>query len=296
MNEQAWSPAPVGHLARLVERVIPTEPTLRRRQPALFESSHLALAEPAPDSADTRVIRRDVATTAAESAASPMAARTPPAPVETPLPSTHRPPQGPSLAAVTAPPAMPHAAPRVDPTIRVVMAEAPVRITPPSSPTASAPAAAPRTPAPLPERPAPPGATRSRPAPALEHEATPAPRRAPVPPAEAPMAYARTAAHATLATTLTPHRPGCPLPLPAATRPPPAPPALLPRNAARRQAAAVPQPAPRAAARELPPIEVTIGRIEVRAVTGAPSAPRSTTSSAPKLSLDQYLRDRGGQR
>ncbi|GAA0764043.1 hypothetical protein GCM10009107_49700 [Ideonella azotifigens] len=111
------------------------------------------------------------------------------------------------------------------------------------------------------------------------------------------MAHSRALARATQVATPTQPKPSAASPAHAATPPRLAlPPALSPRNAARRQAATAPQPAPRAVVPELPPIKVTIGRIEVRAVTGAPSTPRSTTSAAPRLSLDQYLRNRGGQR
>lgn len=44
-----------------------------------------------------------------------------------------------------------------------------------------------------------------------------------------------------------------------------------------------------------PIIRVTIGRVDVRAVSQtAPSARRPTTPAAPKLSLEEYLRQRGG--
>jgi hypothetical protein len=59
---------------------------------------------------------------------------------------------------------------------------------------------------------------------------------------------------------------------------------VLPRKRGRAQAAA------RA---ELPPVEVTIGRVEVHAVVAPASAARSQRT-APRLSLDQYLRERHG--
>jgi hypothetical protein len=43
----------------------------------------------------------------------------------------------------------------------------------------------------------------------------------------------------------------------------------------------------------LPPVQVTIGRIEVRAVA-APAAAERKTRAAPRLSLEQYLRGRQG--
>jgi hypothetical protein len=51
------------------------------------------------------------------------------------------------------------------------------------------------------------------------------------------------------------------------------------------------QPAP--SRQELPPVQVTIGRVEVRAVA-APAAAERRTRAAPRLSLEQYLRDRQG--
>lgn len=297
MNDQTPPPAPAGYLARLVERVVPTEPTLRRRQPALFEGTHAALAEPALETVDASVAPRDTAPVFAESAASPKPMYTPTVPTQTPGLSPSRPPQDHAPSAAVTRTAAPHEAPRVDSTVRIVMAEAPARAVPAPSPAAFVPAATVRAPAPPPEHPALPGATRSHPAPASEREAAARPRRAPEPPAEAPMTHSRAVARITPVAIPTRPKPGAASPAPTATPPRMAPPpALSPRNAARRQAATAPQPAPKTPAHELPPIEVTIGCIEVRAVTGAPSAPRGTTTAVPRLSLDQYLRDRGGQR
>ena len=47
--------------------------------------------------------------------------------------------------------------------------------------------------------------------------------------------------------------------------------------------------------RELAPVQVTIGRIDVRAVTAPTTADRSQRSS-PRLSLEQYLHERHGDR
>nr|MDQ3744997.1 hypothetical protein [Acidobacteriota bacterium] len=65
----------------------------------------------------------------------------------------------------------------------------------------------------------------------------------------------------------------------------------------------------RAAARPLPPrddgaadtsaggvIRVTIGRIEVHAVTPPPPTPKPYAPPAPKLSLEEYLRQHNGGR
>jgi hypothetical protein len=43
-----------------------------------------------------------------------------------------------------------------------------------------------------------------------------------------------------------------------------------------------------------PPIHVTIGRVEVRAILPTPQSPRSAPPPAPKLSLDDYLKQRNG--
>jgi hypothetical protein len=45
-----------------------------------------------------------------------------------------------------------------------------------------------------------------------------------------------------------------------------------------------------------PTIKVTIGRIEVRAVSPPQSPPQETARPAPKLSLDDYLKSLKGQR
>jgi hypothetical protein len=70
----------------------------------------------------------------------------------------------------------------------------------------------------------------------------------------------------------------------------------VPPAAALRRANAPASPVrqPAAGPRELPPIDITIGRIEVRAVS-VPSQPKRS-AGAPQLGLDQYLRERGGQR
>jgi translation initiation factor IF-2 len=50
-----------------------------------------------------------------------------------------------------------------------------------------------------------------------------------------------------------------------------------------------------AAAAPLPaPVQISIGRVEIRAVQAAADRPRATGPAAPKLSLDDYLRGRSG--
>jgi hypothetical protein len=48
--------------------------------------------------------------------------------------------------------------------------------------------------------------------------------------------------------------------------------------------------------KEAPAIHVTIGRVEVRAVTPPVAAPKPAPKSAPKLSLEDYLKRRNGER
>jgi hypothetical protein len=72
----------------------------------------------------------------------------------------------------------------------------------------------------------------------------------------------------------------------AAFEPPPS------RRVARQAAA---RDASRARAEVAPIINVTIGRVEVRATQAQPSAPRRTEAVAPRMSLDDYLRRRSGE-
>jgi hypothetical protein len=64
---------------------------------------------------------------------------------------------------------------------------------------------------------------------------------------------------------------------------------IEPRRAARAAAQAQQVPAPSA-----PPVQVTIGRIEVRAVAGPGTPARSPRAAPPRLTLDDYLRSRSG--
>lgn len=52
-------------------------------------------------------------------------------------------------------------------------------------------------------------------------------------------------------------------------------------------------PAPRASMFPAP-VQVSIGRIEIRAQGGTPATARKTASAAPRLGLDDYLRQRHG--
>lgn len=287
-------PTSPGHLARLLERVAPSEPPLRRRQPALFETAQAAPAEPMVDVVETSPVRRDDPPAIAHTVARPRAADVPVAPVQ-PAAVLHAEPEADRAPpAALRPVARADRAPRVDPTVRAVIAEAPPRAMPMAAQVAAILPAATRVPAALPAQPASLAATPPRP---TQPPAEPVrPQRLPAPRAEAPAPASRAQARPVPAAAPLQPKPTAAPPAPAPVQPRAAqPPALSPRHATRRQAAA-PPPAPRAAARELPPIEVTIGRIDVRAVTGAPAAPRATNAAAPRLSLDQYLRDRGGDR
>jgi hypothetical protein len=72
--------------------------------------------------------------------------------------------------------------------------------------------------------------------------------------------------------------------------------AAPPSPAITRVASASPSPPanPTQETPALPPIEITIGRLEIRATQPAQPAPRPRPSRAPALGLDDYLRQRGG--
>ena len=109
--------------------------------------------------------------------------------------------------------------------------------------------------------------------------------RADVLPASAPVA--RTAKHGELAAA-TPIGP-----LQRRTAPAPHATVVLARVQAdgvvRRDASFAVTPAP-----TLAPVQISIGRVEVRAVQAAPDPPRASGPAAPRLSLDAYLRQRNG--
>ena len=70
----------------------------------------------------------------------------------------------------------------------------------------------------------------------------------------------------------------------------------IPRPAAAPAVVArpTPAPAPTAAAAPAPPVvQITIGRVELRAIV-TPASPRAVPPPAPKLGLDEYLRQRTG--
>jgi hypothetical protein len=91
----------------------------------------------------------------------------------------------------------------------------------------------------------------------------------------------------------TPPAPTAPMPMPA-----PPPPRVARMEAAQSAVAhpgrtALHAPAPRTSMSPAP-VQVSIGRIEIRAQGGTPAASRKTASPAPRLGLDDYLRQRHG--
>jgi len=73
--------------------------------------------------------------------------------------------------------------------------------------------------------------------------------------------------------------------------PPVARPAVLLAKAAQSP---LPRREPAAALALQPPVQITIGRVEVRAVHAPAERARSAAPAAPRLSLDDYLRRRSG--
>lgn len=299
MNDQAPHANPAGYLARLVERVTPSEPTLRRRQPALFEGAHSSPAAPAQDTLEPILFRASPSPNLAEPAAPMRPGHA--AHLRTDSQAFLAPTQSqgpPTLTAAVIPAALPLEAPQVDSTVRTVMPDVPARAVTAPVPASTVAWFAVPVPASPSESPPSPGAALRQPALASHASPTAQPPHSPRQDHDALPGHNRAVAPPSPMTSPTPNRPtATSIPAPAATaplRPTPAP-TLAPRQAVRRQAATTPQPAHRSPKPELPPIEVTIGRIEVRAVPGAQAPPRRS-ATAPQLSLDQYLRDRGGQR
>jgi len=70
---------------------------------------------------------------------------------------------------------------------------------------------------------------------------------------------------------------------------------IEPRPARRREGQAAARDARGVRAEAPPTINVTIGRVEVRATQGPTPAPRRTETAAPRMSLDDYLRRRNGE-
>jgi hypothetical protein len=286
MNEER-APA-AGFLAHLVERVRPTEPLLQRRQPSLFEPvqpwTDARTRDGPGDGSDgvPRTMPDAPVSPAVTSPAAPIGMFAPPPAVPAP---TSR--QSTESADASAPAAMPTAATtvrqelrilretlRVGPSLRVIhevitpAPAAPVQIEPLTVAASAAPAfEAPRAPDTAPEKP-----RTAQPAPEPLVLASPRPL-APVAVLTPPPSHPARAEAMAVPVALRSH----------------APPPLA--HAAQRAAAA--QAALRQAQppRELPPVQVTIGHVDVRAVAAPPAAERSR-HNPPRLSLEQYLRER----
>lgn len=70
---------------------------------------------------------------------------------------------------------------------------------------------------------------------------------------------------------------------------------IEPRHVPRRERQAAARDAKRERAEVAPTINVTIGRVEVRATQAPATAPRRAETAAPRMSLDDYLRRRNGE-
>ncbi len=286
-----------GYLVRVVEQVLPTQPLLLRRQPSLYEAAQpgagmrwhenadAADADTPPVGAVPSVLAAPLLPTARVAAVPAVVAAPPAAPSRAAVVDTAvRPPAaGPSAvpASASQAPALPRQPPRVDTTVRSVTVIAPPRAAAvaATAQAAAAPAAdtphrnpAPRAVEPVQGLPRPPAQAAVQAAPAT-------PRRAAAP-------------AATPAPLLRPGQPAQAL-SPTTPRPPAA---LVPALRAAVRAAWQTSVRPAAAPpRQLPPVQVTIGRVEVRAVA-APidTATARSCGASPRLSLDQYLHERNG--
>jgi len=279
-----------SHLARLVQRVHPNEAALQRRQPSMFE----------PGQGGGLADHGDAAVDAAPPASSP------PRPRSEPVAATPSPPPRSRTATEAASPAtIAPIAPIAHQELRVLRET--LRIDA-SLRTPALPVPQPATAAAAPET----GhTTQARQVEHVSAQARASLERVRVEP------VVRREAERLRAEPAAPRRPGLrespgvsPHPAPAAITPAPL---LHPAHAASQPAATtVPRAAQRATAlqalrrqpvasaaspRELPPVQVTIGRVEVRAVTAPPAASERRARAAPRLSLEQYLheRQRGGR-
>jgi hypothetical protein len=300
MNEPREAAPAAGFLAHLLERVHPTEPLLQRRQPSLFE--------PVNPRADVQV--RGLADEGADWTSSR------PAPASSAVAAVALPLARPEVRSAAMPPVAPVASlspidegPRMATALNIASTQSELRVLRETlridtslrvlhEPARPVPAALRQ----VPDRPAPadlppaltvnarpiviaaPRAVRTLPQPAAPAPAPAAKLGPPAAAATRPVLAPASAARSELAQ------------LSAALRSRPKPPVST-RATQRAQAVqfALRWPA-EPAIRELPPVQVTIGCIEVRAVA-APSVPADRKPrSAPQLSLEQYLRERNGER
>ena len=281
-----------GHLARLVQRARPAEPLLKRRQPSMFESSRPATqAHGADDEFVDALPYASMPITAPRRGEASHAHEAAPRRLEADDGGVARSPQATSMQALQ--PAPP---PPLHPTPATLRVDASMRLAP-ATPSAA-------------ERAIGLGA--------------PARAASPTPADDTPLPRPR---EATAVVTLSRHRPhdesgtspthrsrALTESSPERTRPANAnPEALLrPARAAATPPAGDPRGVQRAAIapglrgpqaphaappREVAPVQVTIGRIEVRAVAAPAAAPaRGVVRAAPRLGLEQYLRERHGGR
>lgn len=279
-------PRSQGHLARLIERARPGDTLLQRRQPSRFEPAQPWAAAP--------VVDEEVAARPSDTAQ--------PAPPSAPASAAPASPPHASKQDEAATPRRPDAAAPVAEIHRQELRVLRETLRVDRSIVMSA------TPAPIAERP-----SRET---HVEGEApVDAPQRAMArqPAIEAPLP--RSPARGEASTAASPASPlprqgALALPPPAAPaapmaapllRPPPAPVVRRPERPAQAAAPSAPRRMPSAPSRPSttaeapPPVQVTIGRIEVRAVAAAP-APAPSRRAAPRLSLEQYLQDRHGGR
>jgi len=275
---------PGGHLARLVERARPNEALLQRRQPSRFEpvqpwaeaaglDDAVTAGPSTPPRAESPSIEPAITAVAAPRAPQPdvvhtgphqpQATATPAAAVQQHELQTWRETLRVDRSVVATPYiAMPVAGTPKAPMQAVAQPAAVpvVHATAHGAPAAEAPLARPRRPA-----------TESAPSPSRRQAASnaPAPMPASAPRTEAPLL--RAAQPPAIGPVGHPH--------------------ATPRQGATLHRIQAPQaPAPH----ELPPVQVTIGRIEVRAAVSAPAAAETRRRPDPRLSLEQYLRERHG--
>lgn len=293
-------PAAPSFLDRLVARAAPAQradaPVLERRRPGLFEPRG-GVVPSAPVGEATEDI-----------AVSPTMPHAAPMPVP-PLPSVHAHAPSPAAAVV----AMASTATAPSPAIPV-----PPRLSsPPASlPTTSEP---PPSPSPIehassPGRAAPSHEVAPSPAPSVRAVARTQADDMPRPPRaqrDAPPSSQVRIERSVRVESRTHERvvesrigpPASPLraptpPAPTAPMPMPAPPRVARMEAAQSAVAhpgrtALHAPAPRASMSPAP-VQVSIGRIEIRAQGGTPVSSRKAASPAPRLGLDDYLRQRHG--
>ena len=256
-------------LGNLLDRTLGETPSIQRYRPSLFEP----VAEPVPQAAETPAAlpprREPDAPLPAPPRAPAFAAMDPPLPPRPAAIFTEAPAAEPLRAAPSPPLAAPHIithhhetrierlTQRVDTIVERTPAGSSTPLLVPAPPPSAAVPVSSTAPS-LPTAPT---------APSVMAGLDPATHPAPVKPQAAPV------------------------PQPQAPRR--APP--QPQTPAITRVSLAPSPQPQAAPPTPAPIEITIGRLEIRATQSTPAAPRPRTSPrGPALGLDAYLRQRGG--